>query len=79
MHKKAHEIEDDKSSGNNGNGDNDAILGEEGKFKELASEWDKEGAGHDADNSKNQSGAERVKGFGNPINKIEVDGESNKD
>lgn len=78
MHKKAHEIENDKTGGDDREHDDEAILSEEGKFKEFSGKRDEEGAGHDADNDKNQNRAPEVEGFGNPIDKIKVDSKGDK-
>lgn len=78
VHKKAHEVENYNTASNNGEHDNKAILGEKSEFKELPSKWNQEGAGHDADNDKNQNRAPEVEGFGNPIDKIKVDGKGDK-
>ena len=78
-HEKAHEIENEKASGNDRKHNNKTILSEEGEFKELSCEWDEEGAGHNANNHKNQNCAPEIERLGNPVDKIKVDSKSNKD
>ena len=73
------EIEEEEASADDGKHDNEAVLGQEGKFKEITNERDAEGACHDGDDGEEESSTEFVEWTRNPIDKDEVNGKGDED
>lgn len=78
MHETAHNIENKEADGENNAEDNKSVLRKEDKFEEVTNKRDGEGGGHDTNNDKEETSTEFIEGTRNPIDKNEINGESNK-
>lgn len=79
MHEVLHNPEYTEASGEDGERNDEAVMSEEGKLKEIADEGDAVNDSHNTNNSKNQRGAKFVERARQPIDKDKVNGKRNKD
>jgi hypothetical protein len=77
-HEVFHEFKNCETDGKNGEHHDETIFGEKSKFKEVANEGNTINNSHDANDGKNESGAEFIKWTGDPIDEDEVDCKRNK-
>ena len=72
------EIKEEEAGTDDGKHNNEAIVGEESKFEEIANKRDAESGGHNGNNSEKEGGTEFVERARDPIDKDKVDGKSNE-
>lgn len=73
------EPKDAQTGSKNRERNDEAVMSEEGKLKEIADEGDAVNDSHNTNNSKNQRGAKFVERARQPIDKDKVNGKRNKD
>lgn len=79
MHEVLHNPEYTEASGEDGERDDEAILIEEGKLKEVTDEGNAIDGSHDANDGKDEGSAEFVERTRQPVDKNEIDSEGDKD